>query len=132
MTKADPLNRTRLMYACADEEVSTARLIVAEGDDVNARDTNNWTAMHFAAQLDNVATAVELMTMLLQAGAEIDPQQTHGNTPLHRATYAAREDGRGIQLLLKHGADRHKANNVGVTPFNLAQNVGNFDLLRFF
>lgn len=132
MTMNDPLDRTRLMYACADGDLANAQSFIAAGDDVNIREANGWTAMHFAAQLQDAQLATELMKALYEAGAEIDPQQMHGNTPLHRATFAARENGAAILFLLKHGADKSIENNSGISPLNLAQSVGNFDLVRFF
>lgn len=52
-----------------------------EGRDVNAIDENRRMAMHFVAGLGNE----EAIQLLMEAGAEVEPSDKEGFTPLHIA-----------------------------------------------
>ena len=70
--------------------------------------------------------------MLLEAGAAVDPHDSHGNTPLHKAVFNSRGDGIVINLLRTHGADPQAQNAHGVSPLKLALTIVNFDVRQFF
>src|SRR5215471_1675133 len=55
---------------------SMIEYLVNHGVDVNARDFHMWTPLHFAARTKNV----EAMRILLDGGAEIDPENDEGVT----------------------------------------------------
>lgn len=57
------------------------RRILQDGTDLDARDPLNDTALHVAAQRDQVA----IMKMLLDAGASINERGAAGRTALHTA-----------------------------------------------
>jgi ankyrin repeat protein len=52
--------------------------LIKSNVNVNARDDNECTALHFAAQ----SNAFEVAKLLIEAGAEVDPGDSFGNTPL--------------------------------------------------
>ena len=84
-------------------DVTEMRRLLEEKSDVNSRDEDGWTALHFAAQ----GGRVEAVRLLLCNGAEIDAQSSKtGNTAL---MYAARDGNSGseevVKLLLERGAD---------------------------
>lgn len=124
--KIDRMNRTALMYAIADRREDEAlRLIAGRGDDVRATDRNGWTALHFAAQSDMPRVA----GALLDAGAEVDAVNVHGNTPLSTALFNYRGDPSLVNLLVARGANADRPNKHGVSPRKLAQTVANVDLV---
>jgi ankyrin repeat protein len=118
--KADKLGRTALHYVAVDlpkekHSQEIARLI-SEGCDPNQKDKNGWTSLHFAAQ----EGSLEAVHALLERGADIDVQDSSGNTPLSEAVFRYTGDGGVVLALLKAGADPEKKNAHGVSPRSLA------------
>jgi len=70
--------------------------------------------------------------LLLDSGANVDPMNMHGNTPLFTAVLDSRGDGSVIELLRTRGADAFRENLQGQTPVGLARLIGNYDVARFF
>ncbi|CAL0301285.1 unnamed protein product [Lupinus luteus] len=88
----------RLMY-CANEGDLVGILEVLEsGVSVNFRDTDYRTALHIAA----CQGLTDVVALLIEKGAEVDPKDRWGSTPLADAIYYKKNDV--IKLLEKHGA----------------------------
>jgi uncharacterized protein len=116
---------TPLMQAVLVKDREAIDALLEQGADLNEHDTDQqWTALHLAAR-DNDA---ELVTLLLDHGAEVDPVDVFGDTPLWRATFEAGEDMTAIRVLLEHGADPDRANASGTSPRSLARTMGRDDL----
>ena len=81
--------------------------------------------MHFAAQ----QSQTEAARALLQAGADVDPRDKHGNTPLGRAIFNSRGDVGTVAVLLNAGADPDVVNGSGVSPRALAERMAAADVL---
>ena len=64
---------------------------VAAGADVNAKDKEGWTPLHFASDRKNVAE------FLIKKGADVNAKDAYGFTPLDEA------DDETADLLRKHG-----------------------------
>jgi len=62
---------------------------------------------------------VEVVTTLMQLGADVHAINARGNTPLHLASTAAT-----VTLLLEAGADLHRRNNDSNTPLYQAIHEG--------
>lgn len=71
-----------------------------------------------ALDLSIQANTPDFMLILLEAGADPDPQKRGGAYPLDTA--AARRNAAAARLLLEHGADVHWANAFGYTPLHEA------------
>ena len=98
---------------------------VAHGANVNGPRNDGWPLNHQAGhgRMKGVATLLEL-------GADPNPQDEQGNTPMHRL--AQRGTGREFaRLLLKHGADLSIKNVKGETPLDLAAKAKQPALLNF-
>lgn len=94
-----------------------ARLLLAAGANVNAKDEDNVTPLFFAIEGKNV----ELVDMLIKAGADVNAQEAVGSTPLmwaveNKITAA----GQIITLLLAAGADVNKKSESGTTVLMMA------------
>lgn len=128
LRSTDKMGRTLLMEAAIFKRHDICKLLVSRGADVNAREKGRgWTALHFAAQ----ECAPDITKLLLGGRAEVDVQDTHGNTPLCEAVFNSRGRGEVIRLLIEHGADRNLKNNSGVSPSDLARMITNYNVKQF-
>ena len=101
------------------------RWAAAQGANVNGPRNDGWPLNHQAGhgRMKGVATLLEL-------GADPNPQDEQGNTPMHRL--AQRGTGREFaRLLLKHGTDLSIRNVKGETPMDLAAKAKQPALLGF-
>ena len=101
------------------------RWAVGQGANVNGPRNDGWPLNHQAGhgRMKGVATLLEL-------GADPNPQDEQGNTPMHRL--AQRGTGREFaRLLLEHGADLSIKNVKGETPLDLAAKAKQPALLNF-
>ena len=124
----DKFGRSDLHYAIIELDISSVRSFVSQGADVNLKDVNGWTPLHFAAQQNSA----EIANLLLESGAEIDAANMQGNTPLSEAVFHSKGDGELIKLLRSKGADPYYTNEHGQTPVGLARLIGNFNVAQFF
>lgn len=72
------------------------------------------SALHIAAMKDRV----EIVEVLLNAGAKVNLQDKDGNTPLHFACYGNKSES--VSLLMKFGADPKIQNSKKETAFHKA------------
>ncbi|HLK51589.1 MAG TPA: ankyrin repeat domain-containing protein [Bryobacteraceae bacterium] len=71
----------RLIQAVKSGDQELARLLLGQHADVNARQGDGATALHWAAYNDDIATA----DALIRAGGRVDAANDLGSTPLHLA-----------------------------------------------
>ncbi|XP_044497127.1 integrin-linked protein kinase 1 isoform X2 [Mangifera indica] len=88
----------RLMYLTNERDLEGINELLDSGIDVNFRDIDDRTALHVAA----CQGFTEVVELLLQRGADVDPKDRWGSTPLADAIYYKNHDV--IKLLEKHGA----------------------------
>ena len=71
--------------------------------DVNGKDTNGWTALHFAAGVNSVVAA----QVLARYGADLSIQANNGYTPLQWALRLSNQEVADvIQELVQNGTDQ--------------------------
>ena len=108
----DGMGRTLLMYAAIYKRAAIVTLLIHKAVNVNIKDNNAFTALHFAVQSGDPL----IVRMLLEAGAETNAQNRFGNNPImlgdNLTPICIFED------LLKHGADPHQRNNFGVSAID--------------
>jgi hypothetical protein len=88
----------RLMYSANEGDVDGISEVLESGVSVNFRDVDGRTALHIAA-CQGLTHVVEL---LLEKGADVDPKDRWGSTPLADAIFYKNNDV--IKLLENHGA----------------------------
>jgi ankyrin repeat protein len=99
---------------------AVAELLLAEGAEVNARDNNAWTPLHWAADAGNK----DVVELLLANKAEVNAKNKDGKTSLHMAV--VRSSNKAVaELLLSNGAEANAKNNDGNTPLHCAVDGGN-------
>jgi len=124
----DTDGRTPLMHAVLanDADVEMVKYLVANGADVNTADGDQcWTALHFSARDQRKG----IVKALLDSGAVVDVTDAFGNTPLWRCVMAQRPNREIVHMLLERGADPGKKNQSGVSPKDIADTMGNDELL---
>jgi ankyrin repeat protein len=99
---------------------------LAVNPDVDARDQNGETALHWA-YLNNEPEAI--ISRLLKYGVDIDAKDNSGNTPLHCAILPRSKDVAAIALI-KGGASIVAQNKELNTPLHLALVGGRVDLVK--
>uniref|UniRef100_A0A6C0IJD6 Uncharacterized protein n=1 Tax=viral metagenome TaxID=1070528 RepID=A0A6C0IJD6_9ZZZZ len=75
---------------------------------------------------------LEVVRLLIEYGADVNmSEKPSGNTPLHLALEMPNVNNIEIvQLLLSRGSNPNTPNNYGVTPIQLAQQIGNTDIVN--
>jgi ankyrin repeat protein len=109
--------------------------LVEHGADMEAKDNDGWTALHFACIKGHLAVVVELLTpndssvgttttilgkRKSRGGANIEVKDTDGDTPLHNAARIGHLPI--VKALVSIGADILAANNEGHLPIHVALN----------
>lgn len=89
------------------------KALITRGIDLTARNKEGDTALHVAVD----AHHVEIITMLLEAGSDVNAIGGCGDTPLH---YAARTSGEVVRAIPNYGADIEAANDSNLRALHLA------------
>ena len=106
--------RTALMIAASDGFLDLAKLLHANGANVNRQagnhsygggtdDSPGWSALHYAA----TAGHANIVSWLLDSGADVDARWGRGGAPIKTALWEASFWGRAdvVEILLSRGAD---------------------------
>ncbi|KAI9198512.1 hypothetical protein LWI28_017216 [Acer negundo] len=88
----------RLMYLANERDLEGIKELLDSGVDINFRDIDDRTAIHVAA----CQGFVDVVGLLIERGADIDPKDRWGSTPLADAIHYKHHDM--IKFLEKHGA----------------------------
>ena len=86
-------------------------LIQSTEIDLDQKDKNGYTPLHFAVQ----SNAYDVVKVLLDKGANVDIQDKFGNTPLFKSV-TENTDLKITQALIHYGADIHIMNVFGYNP----------------
>jgi hemoglobin len=95
-----------------------ARVLARAGADINASDgAVRCSSLHMAARRGNIAAAAELLDL----GADIDPRDNRGDTPLRRAVNCNQIEL--ARLLLDKGANVRSKGSKGLRPVEAARSA---------
>ncbi|TVS11931.1 MAG: ankyrin repeat domain-containing protein [Wenzhouxiangella sp.] len=127
---ADPgatnrLGGTVLMYAIGGGDLDTVRRLLDTGIAVDGQASNGWGAVTMAAAKNEG----EMLALLGAAGADPNPADIYGWTPLMRAAYEGHRDS-VMALLELPGLDLGRVNNSGQTALHLAVISGSAELVQ--
>ncbi|KAF0695494.1 Aste57867_13687 [Aphanomyces stellatus] len=115
-------------FAKAAAETGNGRMlqrwVSSHGPDINARSSENLTALHYAARGGHT----ECMRILLEAGANANVEDERHVTPLHFAAVGG--FGLGVKLLLDNKADPFVEDADHNTALSVAEAGGNVGCAR--
>ncbi|MCY3842178.1 MAG: ankyrin repeat domain-containing protein [Acidobacteria bacterium] len=114
----------RLIEAIRDRDHEAVRTLLAHEIDVNAREGDGATALHWAVVRDDV----EVVDALLGAGADVDAANDYGVTPLTLA--CTNRNAAVVGRLLEAGANPDLATSMGETPLMTCARTGAADGLE--
>lgn len=113
------LGLSLLHYATEYEGKEIAELLIVKGADVNAKDMDGSTPLHFAYRNKDVAK------LLIANGSDVNAKNNKGMTPLHYLY----ENKEIVELLIAKGADVNAKDNEGKTALDYAEDEDLEDLL---
>lgn len=123
---------TALLYAASNAHAEVVRILLDHGADVNAQDESGQSALMEVFHRDNDAEKIiEIVTMLIAAGANLNLMNEHYETALVYAVQSGLVPG--VRLLLASGADpnleRPDGRNPAVLSVAVTKQKQVFDLL---
>jgi ankyrin repeat protein len=104
-------------------DLAAVRVLAQQGG-INTSEVNGTTALHWAAELDNL----EIVDVLIRAGADVKAANRYGTTPL--ALACTNGNAAIIERLLGAGADANAALPGGETALMTAARTGRVDALK--
>ena len=116
----DNTQKTAIIYAAGRGFFPVVRILLDHGVDVNAKYGNDLTVLMWAAGYSaeaGVNDVVQVMTILIDAGAGLDEQDNRGRTALMIA--AELDHAAAVDVLLAHGADKSLKDKQGKTAGDL-------------
>ncbi len=97
----------------------TVKTLLAAGVDVNVKDADSMTPLHWSV----IAHHGDIANILLNAGAKVDAIDRFGFTPLLYATTLDFGDAETAELLLQAGANPGTKDAKGATPLKHARDI---------
>jgi ankyrin repeat protein/L-ascorbate metabolism protein UlaG (beta-lactamase superfamily) len=123
---ATPLVAAEIHDAVTQQNVAAVERMLARDPSLAvAPDGMNNTPMHLAAQIGSV----EILRLLLDAGAPVDVGDADNSTALDVAAQSGQLDA--VKLLVESGADARHSDNNGMTPLHFASYEGHDDVALY-
>jgi hypothetical protein len=114
------------LHHCAENGLATSvkRLLSIRNINVNVKDVNGMTPLHWAVETGHI----EIIRLLLQNGADVKAKSNYGDTPLHWAAIFGNVDI--LHLLVENGADLEAQSSYGERALHFATYHGNLPLIQ--
>ena len=95
-----------------DGNIEAVKQHLAAGADVNAKDEDGETPLHYTVYKGHK----EIAELLIEKGADVDAGNSFGSTPLHNAAIDGHTEI--VELLIAKGADVNAKADTGWTPLD--------------
>ena len=117
-----------LLHAAAEGKVDRVRALIAEGADVNAKDSDGFPVLVVAVAF----MQVDVVKLLIESGADVNIKYGEGKTPLYAISLGNEDDTfvneekalSIVQMLIAAKADVNYKNSDGVSPLEVAAGMG--------
>jgi ankyrin repeat protein len=119
-----PATIAQLADLAEKHDIAAVRAMLARGADVNARQVDGMTALHWAVYHDDVV----LTQLLVKAGADVDAVNRYGVPPLSIACMNG--STKAVEMLLDGGADPQTTLPGGETALMTASRTGRIGPVR--
>ncbi|TDH12712.1 hypothetical protein EPR50_G00049720 [Perca flavescens] len=113
----------QFMEAAKSNDVETMKTL-GKGLNINAKNVDNRTALHYAVAGKNK----EAVQLLLQRRVKVDQKDKYGVAPIHLAAWFGSLEI--LKLLVQAGAEQKVENTRGETPLHLAARNGHLDAVQ--
>lgn len=114
--------RTPLHWACDNNNLELAKLLVIKDADVNAKDINQRTPLHMSCEKRNF----EISHLLVSNGADVNAKDYIQKTPLH---FSCEKSNFEIShLLVSNGANVNEKDNYQRTPLHWSCEKSNYEV----
>ena len=133
---ADKLGNTPLHMACLNDCVENVEMMLASGANIEARNADDQTplislAIRYHSGSVGEKEEVQIATLLLQHGANVNAVDAFGNTGLHYLAYDNMDKHLGFtRLLIEHSANLDCQNYTGDTFLHRAAEMGTAAMMR--
>ena len=124
--------QTFLMIASSSNSKKCMEFLISQGADIDTRNYNGYTALHFAAYSGAIDSLTYLLSLIDEKASSIDShllknitvdcRTIDGKTPLYLA--ASRGNLHAVEVLVHNGADVNACDSEGYTPL-IAALIGN-------
>lgn len=118
------MNDTRLHAAAATDDVATIKTLLAQGANIEARDSSGSTALLVATHENKISAA----KALIAAGADVNAKDSIHDSPYLYA--GARGHLEILKMTLDHGADLKSTNRYGGTALIPAAERGHVETVQ--
>jgi len=122
----DEENRNLLQEAIAWERNDICVELIRREIDVNHKDPQGLTPVHFVALYRNASIA----RIILENQGRLDLEDEHENQPLWTAVVSAKGDYSVVALFMQNGADANHINKHGKSPVDFAKQLKNSKLFE--
>ena len=116
-----------LLYSVWNEDVQGTAALIADGASLESTDEVGRSALFLAAQRGNL----ELVTLLIEAGADVHKKTVPGDEPIHAAMLAIELSDEVVDALLQAGADPNAGGYFGYTPLHIATTRQDYGFIKY-
>lgn len=126
---ADKSCWTPLHSAANAGDYEACKILLKAGADAMALTDAGTSALHYLVRhsTDEVELFTEVLTLLLNKGADIDSQNKHGESPLIQASFRGKKQS--VDFLLEHHAEVNVTTKTGETSLHFAARIGREDIV---
>ena len=112
----------KFIAAAKNGDIKNVRELLANGADVDAKDKDGETALHWAA----CSGKVDIATFLIENGADVDAKSNYGKTALHWAAFFGHVDV--AKILIENGVNVNVKNKNNDTAVEVAIRYGHHQI----